>query len=75
MLRGLQEVKGGTVDTVINKVLDEVNDEMRDTVWLTGKTTVEVSDVTAENIKSYKISEFESFDDILRRALSIYLNR
>lgn len=64
-----------SVDMVIRRIFDDVNMDLQDAVWLTGKTNVDVSVDTANMIKGYKISEFESYDSILRRVISLYLDK
>ena len=74
MLKNLQTVDDSSVDDVINRLLDVVNDSMQDTVWVTGKTNIDLDEHTMIKIKSYRITEHESYDSIIRRALSIYLD-
>lgn len=73
MLRELQS-DNESVDMTIRRLFDDVNDVMQDITWVTGKTNIDISDDVAIMIKSYKITEHESFDSILRRALSVYLD-
>ena len=63
-----------SVDMTIRKLFDVVNDKMQDTVWVTGKTNINISEETAMMVKEYRINEFESYDSILRRAISLYLD-
>lgn len=73
ILREMQS-DGESVDVTIRKLFDVVNDRMQDTVWVTGKTNINISEETAMMVKEYRINEFESYDSILRRAISLYLD-
>lgn len=73
ILREMQS-DGESVDMTIRKLFDVVNDRMQDTVWVTGKTNINISEETATMVKEYRINEFESYDSILRRAISLYLD-
>lgn len=73
ILREMQS-DGESVDMTIRKLFDVVNDRMQDTVWVTGKTNINISEETAMMVKEYRINEFESYDSILRRAISLYLD-
>ena len=60
-----------SVDKVINRLLDDYGDDLRNTTFPVGSTNVDVSADTMDRIKSFKLSEHESYDSILNRLLSV----
>ena len=70
----LRAYKDGTesVDETINRLLDEVEDEMgRDFEFGVGSTNLRVSDATMKRIKSHRLQDSESYGRILARAFNI----
>ena len=72
ILRECQEGKE-SVDAVINRVLDKVESDMINSHVLFGSTNVDVSKDTMERLKCLKVYDHESYDAVLRRALSLYM--
>ena len=63
---------GESVDATINRLLDDASDYMsEDMVFGDGSTNVNVSRDTMKRIKSYSVSDNESYGRILNRAYII----
>ena len=68
----LKKYKKGneSVDMTINRLLDDVEQDMDSNDYLIGNTNININEDTMKRIKSLKIYEHESYDRILYRALS-----
>ena len=61
---------GESYNQVINRLLDEVADDMANDAQYGGITTIGVSEETKQKIKSFQRKPSESYESILVRALS-----
>ena len=67
----IKEYDSGTYEENINKLLDDVGDELKEQQRYCGITTIGVSAETKERIKSFQKKHNEPYEEVLVRALQL----
>ena len=69
------QLKGESVDDAVNRILDVVIDDLGDdSLFISGHTSIDLDDSTMERLKSSSIYMNEPYDNIIARALSLYMS-
>ena len=61
---------GESFDATVNRLLDEVEDDLKNRVEFEGYGNIGVSDETLDRLQSFKLSHHDSYTKLLSDALS-----